>query len=173
MNGNIFKGNKPKKGGRGKKEMYAEFNENTDQYGKIVSKQGGKHMSVLLLNDPSKTPVHATIRGIHHKRVYMNVDDFVIVRGNGNLYEIWGKVPDSDVSRVRRDFVMAEGDDSNKNFIFQRKNEMLLDDDDIDDDNEKEHKEKPKGSILVPKQPDRNYKLDKIDNNERIDIDSI
>lgn len=183
-NGNKVKGNKGRKGGRGKKEVYADFNENTDQYGKLSSIQGGKHASVLLLGD-SKTPVAASFRGIHHRKVWMNPGDYVIVRGNGNIYEIWGKVPDSDMTRVRREFEKQEGDENSGNFIFRRDDEYLPDDNSDSETDEKKTAPVKKistkklttktGTIAIPDQPERNYDISKIDTDEtgKIDFDSI
>jgi hypothetical protein len=126
MNGNKLKGNNQKKGVRGKKEVYAVFDENTDKYAKIIARQGGKHVSVIILGDQKKTPVQVMIRGIHHKKVYMMVNDIVIIRGT----EVWGKVPDSDANRIKREFNKREGSEDTGNIIFQNENEINSDDED-------------------------------------------
>lgn len=141
-----------------------------------MARQGGKHVSVLLLDDPKKTPVQANIRGIHHKKVWFNAGEFVIVRGNGNIYELWGKVPDCDVNRIKRDFEKHNGDNNTGNFIFRREGEVLSDDEDDHVDvthigTKSKSKSKSKlNTTTIPAQPDRNYD---INDEKEIDFDSI
>lgn len=131
MNGNKFKGNKPKKSGRGRKEVYSDFNQSTDHYGKIVSLEGGKGVSVLLLDNTDGKPIHASIRGIHHKKVWFKKEDIVVIRGS----EVWGKVSDSELNRVRRDFDRLEGKGDSSTIVFKDANE--LDDDSDEEENTK------------------------------------
>ena len=116
-NGNKFKGNKAKKGARGRKNVYADFDPNVDQYAKIISIEGGKHMNVLPLDSADGTTVHATIRGIHHKKVWFKKDDYVVITYNGNIAEVMGKVNENDINRVRGQFDNT-GDNKKDNIIF-------------------------------------------------------
>ena len=59
-------------------------------------------------------PVHVNIRGIHHKKVWYKKDDLVVIRG----MEIWGKVSESDYSRVKRSFELLEGKGDASNIEF-------------------------------------------------------
>lgn len=116
MNGNKFKGNKQKKGSRGRKDVYADFNPDTDHYGKILGLEGGKHASVSLL--PNGTTIRAMLRGIHHKKVWFKKDDLVIIRGDSNFAEVWGKVNDNESNQIRRDFDKLEGKNNSSMVIF-------------------------------------------------------
>src|SRR5579872_6350206 len=179
MNGNKFKGNKQKKGGRTRKEVYSDFDQKTDRYGKIVGLEGGKGISVLLLDSTDGKPVRAAIRGIHHKKVWFKKDDIVVVRGE----EIWGKVNDNEVNRIRRQFDTIEGGKGDKSsIIFRDVNDFNDDDDDEEDDKKVEN---PKQSSTQKSQksqqtqaaqtvqPKQNYVVnDKIES-EPIDFDSI
>lgn len=160
MNGNKFKGNKPKKSGRGRKEVYSDFDASTDHYGRIVTLEGGKGVSVLLLDNTDGKPVHVTIRGIHHKKVWFKKDELVVVRGS----ELWGKVSDGELNRVRRDFDRLEGKGDSSAIVFRDAN-------DLDDDEDEEDTAKK-----VPAQPARNFTLDAPDDEtdkEPINIDDI
>lgn len=126
MNGNKFKGNKQKKGSRGRKDVYADFNQDTDHYGKILGLEGGKHASVSLL--PNGNTVRAMLRGIHHKKVWFKKDDLVIIRGDNNFAEVWGKVNDNESNQIRREFDKLEGKNNNS-IVFNES-------DDSDDDNQ-------------------------------------
>jgi hypothetical protein len=141
MNGNKFKGNKPKKSGRGRKEVYADFNPKTDHYGRIVNIEGGKHVSVVLLDSPDTKPISATIRGIHHKKVWFKKDDLVIVRDNGNMPELWGKVSENECNKVRRFFDKNSTQGNNDANIFQNANDS--DDEEGEDEDENAAKKTP------------------------------
>lgn len=111
INGNMFKGNNQQKGRRRKKEVNAEFDPETDSYGKIVSGLGNCKMGVQLLNEPStaEKPVHASIRGIHKNKVYYKKGDLVVIRHNANIYEIWGMVSDHESRKIRDEFDRSDG----------------------------------------------------------------
>ena len=158
MNGNKFKGNKPKKSGRRRKEVYSEFDSNTDHYGRIVTLEGGKGISVLLLDNTDGKPIHVTIRGIHHKKVWFKKDELVVVRGS----ELWGKVSEGELNRVRRNFDRLEGKGDGNAIVFQYANDL---DDEVSDDGSTK-KVKPHTSI--------NFNLDTADDlGTKIDIDAI
>jgi len=125
MNGNKFKGNKQKKGSRGRKDVYADFNSDTDHYGKILGLEGGKHASVSLL--PNGNTIRAMLRGIHHKKVWFKKEDLVIIRGDSNFAEVWGKVNDNESNQIRREFDKLEGKNNSSMVIFNES-------DDSDDD---------------------------------------
>lgn len=130
MNGNKLKGNAQRKGGRRRKEVYADFDPNTDKYGRVVNLLGGRNVSVLILNDLTKTPIQVSIRGIHYNRVWYKKDDLVIVRDNDTL---WGKVPDEYYNKVKNDFDKFEGSSDASTLIF-RNDDEIGSDDEIDDD---------------------------------------
>jgi hypothetical protein len=156
-NGNKFKGNKQKKGRRMRKEMFAKYDDSSDTYGKIVASQGGKHMSVLLLGDTEKKPITASVRGIHHKKVYFKKDDMVVIRNNDNLYEIWGHVDDSEIRNVRDEFNRFENNGNQSSIIFQDTNK-LYPSSSSDEDEEKLGKVAPQQS--KPIFPDSNSSED-------------
>jgi hypothetical protein len=115
-NGNAYKGNAQKKGcgGRPKKEVFSDFDSSTDRYGKIINLEGGKGASVLLLNSIDGKPIHVSIRGIHHKRVWFKKEDLVVIRGS----ELWGKVPEGDAKRIGRTFEQVQGKGDTNQIIF-------------------------------------------------------
>lgn len=151
-NGNKFKGNKQKKGRRSRKEMFASYDEESDTYGKIIGSQGGKHLSVLLLGDAEQKPIMASVRGIHHKKVYFKKDDLVVVRHNGNLYEIWGHIDESEIRRVREDFNRFENNGNQSSIIFQDKNNIYPSSDDDDEDGVTQSKVSVNSENIVPPQ---------------------
>lgn len=153
INGNKMKGNSQKKGGRTKKEIYTDFDPTTDRYGKILNLIGGKHVSVLLLNDTDNKPICANIRGIHHKKVWFRKDDLVVVRGTGNIVEIWGKVSEEEYNDIKRKFDLKENKGNTDNLIFQENDNESDSDSDSDVENN-----------VVLKQPERNFNI-----NEEID----
>jgi translation initiation factor IF-1 len=162
MNGNLFKGNtQKKKGGRARKEVYCDtFDSTTDHYGKVVNLEGGKGVSVLLLDSIDGKPVHVTIRGIHHKKVWFKKEDLVVVRGS----ELWGKVSDSEANRVRRNFDRLEGKGDSSSIIFRDTNE--LDDDDEDDEDEYRIRPQPNRNLnpepIIPLLEDGDIDIDAI-----------
>jgi len=151
-NGNKFKGNKQKKGRRGRKEMFASYDEESDTYGKIVGSQGGKHLSVLLLGDAEQKPIMASVRGIHHKKVYFKKDDLVVVRHNGNLYEIWGYIDESEIRRVREDFNRFENNGNQSSIIFQDKNNLYPSSDDDEEGDTIKENVSANSEHIVPQQ---------------------
>lgn len=144
VNGNKFKGNKQKKGRRGRKEMHADYDDTSDTYGKIVSVQGGKQLTVLLLDSIDKKPVTAHVRGIHHRRVYFKKDDLVVVRDCGNILEIWGYVNESEIRRVRDEFNTYENDGNQNSIIFREANSIYP--------SSSEEEEKQNDNIVPPQQ---------------------
>ncbi len=133
-NGNKFKGNNAKKGAHGRKEVYAEFNPLTDQYARVVSIEGGKHINLMPLDSTDNKPITALIRGIHHKKVWFKKDDLVVITGIGNLVEIVGKVNDSDIKKIRSKFDKIDADkigdpifDDGENESNDDKNEFNFD----------------------------------------------
>lgn len=158
MNGNKFKGNKPKKSGRGRKEVYSEFDSSTDHYGRIVTLEGGKGVSVLLLDNTDGKPVHVTIRGIHHKKVWFKKDELVVVRGS----ELWGKVSDGELNRVRRDFDRLEGKGDSSAIVFRDAND--LDDDDEDAESREVRPQASRNFILddTPAAEEKEFNIDDI-----------
>jgi translation initiation factor IF-1 len=111
INGNFVKGNIQHKKRRNQKEIYADFCSDTDVYAKVIKKEGGKQMRVQLLGE--KKHAIATLRGIHHKKMWLNPDDLIIIRKNGNLMEIWGKVPDQYARDIQKLFDSEEITESN------------------------------------------------------------
>jgi len=164
-NGNKFKGNKQKKGRRTRKEMFAKYDDSSDTYGKIIASQGGKHMSVLLLGDTDKKPVSASVRGIHHKKVYFKKDDIVVIRHSGNLCEIWGYVDESEIRRVRDDFNRFENNGNQSSIIFQDTNKLYPSSSSSDEDD--------KTGKVLPQQtkplfPDSNSSSESENSSEKI-----
>lgn len=158
-NGNKFKGNKAKKGGRGRKNVYAEFDSKTDQYARVHSIEGGKHLKVIPLNSVDNKPIVALIRGIHHKRVWFKKDDMVVITGDSTLMEVVGKVNEGDISKVRTKFEKMEG--GSTDLIFIDENEFS--DEELNEDNK-----------IIP-QPNRPFDLSELDkeNSEELDFDNI
>jgi hypothetical protein len=133
-NGNRLKGNNQKKTARarGRKDVNVDFDKDTDQYAQVINMQGGKHMTVLPLGNKDKEYIRATIRGIHHKKVWFKVDDFVVIRTDGNLVEVQGKASEYDINMVKKEFEKMKG--STAGFVIQTAN-----------DNDKEKKEESDG----------------------------
>jgi len=157
-NGNKFKGNKAKKGGRGRKNVYAEFDPKTDQYARVYSIEGGKHLKVVPLNNTESKPIVALIRGIHHKRVWFKKDDIVVITGDSNLMEVVGKVNEGDVTKVRTKFDKLEG---GRDTIFI-------------DENEFSDEEEDKKPVSILPQPNRPFDLiDQKDESEEFDFDDL
>lgn len=172
-NGNKFKGNKQKKAKRTRKEMHAKFDESMDTYGKIVASQGGKHLSVLLLGDTDMKPIMASVRGIHHKKVYFKKDDFVVIRHNGNLHEIWGHVDDSEIRRVREEFNRFENNGNQSSIIFQDNNKLYPSSSSEEDNNNKNGKTIPQVAAqkFKPVLPDSNSSSSKSSDESSSDSD--
>lgn len=168
-NGNKFKGNKQKKGRRTRKEMFAKYDDSSDSYGKILASQGGKHMSVLLLGDAEKKPIMATVRGIHHKKVYFKKDDLVVIRHSENLYEIWGHVDESEVRRVRDEFNRFENDGNQSSIIFRDNNNIYPSSDD-EEDNRSVVPQKPRS--MLPSSSSSSSSSDKSGSDEESSSDS-
>lgn len=117
-NGNIFKGNKKKKGRHSRKEEFAIFDEKTDQYAKVIGMQGGKHMTVQPASLNGET-VHATISGKHHKKVWFKKDDYVVISitPNSSYVEVVGRVHESELKKVRAMFDKSDGT-KDSSYIF-------------------------------------------------------
>lgn len=126
-NGNKFKGSNNKKG-RKKKNPIADFNAKLDEYGKIVTIQGGKHLSVQLA-DKKDNIVHAIIKGSHHRKIWYKKDELVIIRSLGNLYEVQGKVATNEIKKIQHIFDKLEGNDK-ETFIFDDNNNIDSDNSD-------------------------------------------
>lgn len=115
-NGNKFKGNNTKKSFR-KKNPYSDFDEKTDEYAKILSLQGGKHLTAQLLDNAKDKIVNALIKGSHHRKIWYKKDELIILRSFGNLYEVQGKVSEDEIKTIQRRFDMLEGNADNS-FTF-------------------------------------------------------
>lgn len=162
-NGNKFKGNKAKKGKK-RKNPYATFDEKFDQYAKVVNMQGGKHMTVQPLDNLNGCTVLAIIKGKHHRKVWYNKDELIVIRNigkrdnNKDLYEVQGKVQVQENSAVRNKFDKLQGDEDN-NYIF-------ADDDEISDSDSSDDG--------IPPQPIPEFlDSDKSDTDTDINIDTI
>lgn len=118
-NGNKFKGNKNKKSFR-KKNPHPDFDENLDEYAKVISLQGGKHLTIQLLESKEKQ-VSAIIKGCHHRKIWYTKDELIIVRPLDNLYEVQGKVPPDELKSVQILFDKLEGIHNNS-FVFDNNN---------------------------------------------------
>lgn len=105
-NGNVFKGNNAKKAGRGRKrrDQNVECDEENEQYARVVSILGGKHVQVLPKGNAEKDTVQATIRGIHFKKVWFKPDDYVVIVNIDGIYEIKGKVTEEDKKTLQSSF---------------------------------------------------------------------
>lgn len=136
VNGNKFKGKQ--RGRRARKQTHSDYNENTDSYGKVITGLGERRMSVLLLDDPSGQPVKATIRGIHINKVWYKKDDIVVIRYNGNLYEIQGFANEGEQRRVREEFNKLEGKTEKGEVIFRDPNASDSEESENDKNNEYE-----------------------------------
>lgn len=155
-NGNKFKGNKAKKGGRGRKNVYAEFDSKTDQYARVYSIEGGKHLKVIPLNSADNKPIVALIRGIHHKKVWFKKDDLVVITGDSSLMEVVGRVNEGDVSKIRTKFDKLDGGKTDAIFI---------DENDFSDQETEDNK-------IIP-QPNRPFDLTELKEEEEFDFDKI
>jgi hypothetical protein len=171
-NGNAFKGNAQKKGGGGrpKKEVFSDFDPNTDRYGKIVNMEGGKGASVLLLNSIDGKPVHVSIRGIHHKKVWFKKDELVVVRGS----ELWGKVHEGEAKRIGRTFEQVQGKGDTNQILFGDLPDEYSDDSDTE---VKPKHEIPTSTIdtkvVFGKDTDDSIVDDIVDEDGNIDYDKI
>jgi translation initiation factor IF-1 len=134
-NGNITKGNKVKKGRR-KVNQYGDFAEEC-HYGKIYRLVGGKHIEVKLANptEDGKTIVTCRIKGKMCKKVWFKPDQYVIISPqiSDNIYEIDGRVPESDLNRVQRMFEQnCDGEDigvqigGDENDVEEDHDDMIL-----------------------------------------------
>jgi translation initiation factor IF-1 len=105
-NGNITKGNKGKKVRR-KTNQYAEL-ENGDRYGRVYKLCGGEHLNVELpeTNEDNETIITCRIPGRLYKKVWFKAGQFVVVgeKFSGKIYELKGKVLESELNKVKRLF---------------------------------------------------------------------
>lgn len=111
-NGNLTKGNKGKKNRR-RVNPYATA-EDGDNYGRIY-KNDGQHVTVELPseNEDGKTQITCRIPGKFWKKIWFNKGDLVVVSGkiSENIYELKGKVSDSEARKVRRLFENTDNQD--------------------------------------------------------------
>ena len=149
-NGNKFKGTRGKKG---RVNAYADYDPQTDQYARIASIEGGKHMTVLPLNGAARLP--ALIRGIHHKKVWFKKDDIVVITVTSGMCEVKGKAQEQELGRVRMQF-----DKKSHDPVFGDTGDLSGSDD-----------EKDNTGDMVPVQPNR--RLEPSDDDGLIDIDAI
>lgn len=114
-NGNITKGNKGKKARR-RADPYGDFQEGEDQYGRVYNLSGIDHLEVELTspNEDGDKIVKCRIPGRFYKKVWFKKHDLVVVgeRFSEKIYELKGKVRESDANRVKRMFDSAENDDN-------------------------------------------------------------
>ena len=94
------------------------FDEKTDEYAKVLSLQGGKHLTAQLLDSSKDKIVSAVIKGSHHRKIWYTKDDYIIVRPFENLYEVQGKVPDDYVKTIQNKFDKLDKK-SNTSYIFE------------------------------------------------------
>jgi translation initiation factor IF-1 len=89
IGGKNFK--KGKKGGRKTKNPSTEFNteDGLHFYGQVKSRIGGNTIDVVLQTGET---VHATIPGRFIKKVWFNKDDLIVVRQEGNFYDVVQKI---------------------------------------------------------------------------------
>lgn len=151
-NGNKFKGNKGKKGRR-RKNPYADFDEKTDQYAKVLSMQGGKHMTVQPLDNPNGETVSAIIKGSHHRKIWYRKDELIVIRTIGQLVEVQGKVPMDEINSIRQKFDMLEGGD-NCRLVFGDVDNVS----DSDDDNGSGSGTRSAGR-QIPAQPIKDFSI--------------
>ena len=154
-NGNKFKGTRGKKG---RVNAYADYDAQTDQYARVASIEGGKHMTVLPLNGAARLP--ALIRGIHHKKVWFKKDDIVVITVTSGMCEVKGKAQEQEIGRVRIQFDKSKSRDP----VFGDAgdlSELSGSDDEKQDDPDD----------LVPAQPNR--RLEPSDDDGSVDIDAI
>ena len=135
-NGNKFKGNKGKKGWR-KKNPNSIFDEKVDEYAKVISLQGGKHLTIQLLDSKEKH-VSALIKGSHHRKIWYKKEELIIVRFLENLYEVQGKVSAEETKTIQRLFDKLDGNDNN-DIIFDDNTDIndpnkTINDTNVDDD---------------------------------------
>jgi hypothetical protein len=135
-NGNLFKGNKKKKGGRKRKEEFADFNPLTDQYAKIIRLEGGKHMTVQPLNAPKGTTLQAIISGKHHKKVWFKKEEIIVISTTpgSNYTEVVGRVKHSELKKVRAKFDELEDNEDNVFDMTDDESDKNDSDEDIDFD---------------------------------------
>jgi translation initiation factor IF-1 len=110
-NGNLTKGNKGKKNRR-RVNPYADY-EDGDQYGRVY-KNEGQHVTIELPNEneDGEKLVKCRIPGKMWKKIWFNKGDLVVVAGkiSENIYELKGKVSDSDARKVKRMFESTDND---------------------------------------------------------------
>lgn len=161
-NGNKFKGNNEKKAARGRKNQFADFNQGNDQYAKIISIEGGRHLKVVPLDSIDNQPMMVLMKGVHHKKVWFKKDEIIVISDG----EVKGRVNENEMRKIRTRFDIKDNDKDNS-LIFGGDD---MSDDDDDDDNKGENTKKTSG-VCVAEQRKIDFDLEKIDNNESQDSD--
>lgn len=166
-NGNKFKGNQQKKLNRAQKSANDEFNPEIDRYAKIASIDGGKHVTLKLCENNVKKLMPAIIRGIHHKKLWFNKDDMVVVRDNGNLNEIWRKVTQAEIHIVQKEFDKLDNENgsSGNDIIFR---EPDANDTSESSDDESNNVDK---HLRIAPQPTRKFVIDNDSDDDNDDTD--
>jgi translation initiation factor IF-1 len=131
IGGKNFK--KGKKGGRKTKNPSTEFNteDGLHFYGQVKSRIGGNTLDVTLQTGET---VHATIPGRFMKKVWFNKDDLIVVRQEGNFYDIVQKITNASTLSEASTALNIKLDKDNSN-IFR------ADIEDMEDESETEEVE--------------------------------
>jgi len=141
-NGNRFKGNQQKKTGRAKKNAIADFDKDNDMYVRVVSIEGGKHLSVLPLDSSDKKTIMAVIPGKFHKKVWFRKEDILIVTKSGNICEVKGKIDEGSLSKIKSQFEKMDSGNNSDSMVFGNDNDDSDDDEKKDDNTKSDSKTK-------------------------------
>lgn len=107
-NGNKFK----KKSANRRKKKTATYDDNLDNYAKVIDRAGSVYINVLPHGNAKDDIVKARIPGKFRKKVWFNPDDYVVIRQVAdNVIEIQGKIEDRDKNHVRKLFGNDESRD--------------------------------------------------------------
>lgn len=132
--GNKFKGNKQTKGGRGKKNATAKFDEDTDINAIVESNLGGAHLKMINIKDGRS--FRATIPGKFRKKIWFKAGDAVVVtKVMDNVFEIKGKISDFDMAKIRGQIekLNQQNGDIKCNIHFGDENDVFSESDDDDE----------------------------------------
>jgi translation initiation factor IF-1 len=132
---------KGKKGGRQTKNPSAEFNteDGLHFFGQVKSRIGGNTLDVTLQTGDT---VHATIPGRFMRRVWFNKDDLIVVRQEGNFYDVVQKVTNAATLAEASSTLNIKLDKDNSN-IFRAD----IDEGEDEDEDEEDEVEKSKASL--------------------------
>jgi len=131
---------KGKKGGARNKNPSTKFdtNDGYHHYGQVIQILGGNRLSIRLTNDEI---VQAVIPGKFMNKVWFRKDDYVVLKGENNFYDVVQKITSSEVQSIASNSLVTKIDKDDYN-IYQT--ELVQNDSDEEDLNETLIKESTK-----------------------------